>query len=237
MGFALIFQEHRKTPLNPFGGNGSSVVITRHPLFVSEDGRQQHIGAGALLSNADLIDLRHALDQGITSSGGWITDDLLYLSESGMAWYVPSAKRPMYFRLGGKSFRHTVIWPTLVMQYHTAKDFRIAACAGRGKPKPNTKLYHAPLFNVYADGRLCLGSASGAKTLDEKGRNAWNEAVFDSNFSHTNHSGLLRSSRSKEVTDRDYLRVIKEKARSGTPFLAKDMAPLGRQLKDWIIVP
>ena len=239
MGFALIFQSINTPSVVPDHSHSSAVVVTRHPVFVQEDGRAHSLGAGVRLSHSDLDAMRRMLGMDTARFGGWLDDDLLYLSDSLMVWHVPGQLRPMHFKPPGqkRSQQYLVRWPNLVMQFHSEMGFRIAAYAAQGKPGPNTRLYHAPLMNVYENTSLCLGSAQGGQGLTAKSRTVWNEAVFDSNFSHKNHDRLIRlkSSVKEDDINRAYLRFIRDKAVSGKPFYAKDMTPLGKTLDEWVM--
>ncbi|WP_419631571.1 hypothetical protein, partial [Thiolapillus sp.] len=239
MSFALIFQSVEKPDVTGHFHSTNALVVTRHPIFMADDGRAHSLGTGMQVCQDDLNAMRQMLGMDIPSYGGWLGDDLLYLSESLMVWHVPGQLRPMYFKPPGqkRSQQYLVRWPHLIMQYHTQKDFRIAAYAAQGKPCPSTRLYHAPLMNVYDNTTICLGSANGGDGLTAQARAIWNEAIFDSNFSHKNHDRLIRlkSTVKEKDINRAYLRFIRDKAATGKPFYAKDMTPLGKTLDEWIV--
>jgi len=237
--FALIFQTVTRrgllsTNLSYDSSRAHPLLVTHHPLH-DVDG-QKLIGAGRRLSTRDLSALRQLLDDAAPDGEGWIEDNLLYRSRNQMVWFVPGRIRPMHFKLQGlQPFSLDFHWPNLVFRYHTEQGFTLAAYAQPGRPTPNTLLYHAPLMNIYGDGRLCLGSATGSDELSADGRRAWEVAVFDSAFTHRNHDHLIRFGRTiPDDPDADYLGRVRQKARSGKPFFSREMVSLNQSLGNWI---
>ncbi len=232
--YALIFQHIDLNYLNS-GAGSAKVVVTRHPVFTQDDG-QRLLGAGRRVANRDLRSMRKSLDRAFTDGEGWLEDALLFRTGQEMAWFVPAQKRPIYFRVvGNKVFTYQIQWPTLVFRYHETHGFRIVACAGTHRPTPDRKLYHAPLWNIGDKGTLCLGSASGGNDLSAASRRQWEEAVFESAFSHSNHDRVIRYGRKKpENPDQAYLSFIRDKHRTGQPIFSREMVPFGMALGQWL---
>lgn len=101
-------------------------------------------------------------------------------------WYTKRMSVPLYFteRLGidsGLAFIPAMIWKVQRRQLY------VFALQSDSRPKSETKLFKAPFFNIYNDGKVCLG------TIDiEIERNicledfmaSWQEFFFNSRFSH-----------------------------------------------------
>lgn len=115
-----------------------------------------------------------------------------------------------------------VPWPDLVF---AATDNRIslAALATRGRPRLGTRIYHAPLFNVYESGAVCLGSAQVGEMLGTQSIPAFEDAIFGSLFSHGNFRGNLARSHDGGVTsDADHLRFWRALSRDHVPVFPTD---------------
>jgi PRTRC genetic system protein B len=58
------------------------------------------------------------------------------------------------------------------------------------KPKLNSKLYHAPMHNIYSNGNVCMGNAKifSSNEVSEMMKN-WEKAFFQSKFSHLQTQG------------------------------------------------
>jgi PRTRC genetic system protein B len=95
--------------------------------------------------------------------GGLISPHLLYgINKSGITavmWYRPAMKRSLNFssQLKIKSSVYVSVPPTLYLVKN--KDLYVFALMTDERPDLKTKIYKAPYFNIYEDGRVCLGTA------------------------------------------------------------------------------
>lgn len=101
-------------------------------------------------------------------------------------WYTKSQKRPLYFIEGlgipsGQGFVPAMVWQA------TKNSLRVFAVLSNRRPTEKTTLYYAPFFNIYEDGRVCMGSVSidikNSASVEEFTR-AWEDYFFNSYFSH-----------------------------------------------------
>lgn len=95
----------------------------------------------------------------------------------------------MWFVEAGTSV--SVKWPHLVF-IASEQNLRVFAVLGNKRPTPETKLYHAPLMNIFSDGRLCFGSAVRPDRITVDSIPEWSAAIFDSRFSHVNHQRTIK---------------------------------------------
>jgi len=76
--------------------------------------------------------------------------------------------------------------PALVWKA-TKKGLAVYAIKADTEITLDTPLYHAPFFNVYADGRVCMGNTQVNISKDcplEKFISLWQDAFYNSYFSH-----------------------------------------------------
>jgi PRTRC genetic system protein B len=101
-------------------------------------------------------------------------------------WYTKSQKRPLYFIDGLGIPSGTAYIPPMVWQADK-NSLRVFALLNNRRPTEKTLLYYAPFFNIYEDGRVCMGSVSidikNSASVKEFTR-AWEDYFFNSYFSH-----------------------------------------------------
>ena len=114
-----------------------------------------------------------------------------------IAWWTPVAVRPMFFRDGselasisGKLFPH----PALLFVVRGNVLYVRACCASR-RPGPDSKLAAAPYWNIGGDGAVCAGTMRTPKSLTVTSIAAWQQAFFQSEFTHPGCGGRLTKRR------------------------------------------
>lgn len=69
------------------------------------------------------------------------------------------------------------------------------AFKGQERPNQDTKLFQAPLFNVWGRGQVCWGSSARVSNDQVGDPKAWEKAFFESAFSHPNFTEKNRLTR------------------------------------------
>lgn len=156
----------------------SGCPINPHPLSVRE-----------AQSLAKALDTREQSGKAFLRPEGLLPANILHIDPSdngSVVWYTKAQKQQLYFTesLGIKS--GTVSLPALIWKA-TKKELRIFALQGKAKPKAAAPLCHAPFFNLYRKGTVCMGTVDvrirAAATLEEF-ITAWQGYFFGSYFSH-----------------------------------------------------
>ncbi|MBW8683506.1 prokaryotic E2 ligase family D protein [Chitinophaga rhizophila] len=103
-----------------------------------------------------------------------------------VTWYTKPKSVFMHFQQSSDIPSGKAKIPALVWKANQRKLSVFALKDGK-RPKENTELYHAPFFNVYSSGEVCMGTTS-LKTLAKKTllpfMQEWERLFFDSVFSH-----------------------------------------------------
>lgn len=174
------------------GYGDKDVILLKHDFRPADKGQGVEIGAGSPISIHDLIEELDSIKQMDSSASlddaGFVPKGVFYMTQSWIGWEVPA--RPALLRI--KRSEIMVPMPRLLM-FSNGADFRVCAVRHRAKLEPKTPVFHAPLLNVYSDGRVCWGSVQTPKTssvhqIDQK---AWESALFDSIGTHINHPHTL----------------------------------------------
>ncbi|WEA01762.1 PRTRC system protein B [Mucilaginibacter sp. SJ] len=161
--------------------------INAHPLSLTE-----------LTSLSKLFQATEELKGNFLKPKGLISPNVLFLdpqNDGFVVWYTPPMERELYFVEGlgipaGKAKLPALVWKA------SRESLHIYALKGKGKPNANTALYHAPFFNIYESGNVCMGTVQisiDRFTRLEDFINLWQEYFFNSYFSHTigNHQGAF----------------------------------------------
>ncbi|OIV40962.1 PRTRC system protein B [Flavobacterium johnsoniae] len=180
---ALVFYESKgldkEVYVEHFDMDKNGTPINAHPLTERE--------AGAL---AKALTTDKQKQTAFLNSCGILPTTILHINPSrdkgAVIWYTKSQKRPLYFIEGlGIPCGHGYV-PPMVWQA-TKNSLRVFALLSNSRPTEKTSLYYAPFFNIYEDGRVCMGSVSidikNSASMEQFTR-AWEDYFFNSYFSH-----------------------------------------------------
>ena len=127
----------------------------------------------------------------------YLPENVLSISPAHLAWWCQSQVREIYFaptelksgvkKLSGKKVRH----PSLVF-HATDQGLRVFALAKAERPTLATPLFVAPYWNVYAGGKMCQGNTRFPQGLLPESIQGFEEAFFDSLFTHSLVTPLTR---------------------------------------------
>lgn len=179
---ALVFYQtkeaHTETYVEYFDMDKNGHPFNAHPLTVREAER---------LSKA--LNTKKVSEKAFLTPKGIVPTTVLHYntSENGrVLWYTKAQERELFFvdKLGIPNAKAKV--PALLW-YANKQSLHLFALANGQRPKENTTLYHAPFFNVYENGDVCMGTVNVAiqKTASlEAFTTAWENYFFNSYFSH-----------------------------------------------------
>ena len=153
------------------------------------------LGAGQLLSTASSRELARQLGTGCPVE--FLPDHVVARTPDLLAWWTPAMVRPMFFRPGselegvsGKRFPH----PALLFVVSSTVLY-VRALFATKRPQPDTKLAAAPYWNLDSNGAVCAGTMRAPKSLTVTSIAAWQQAFFQSEFTHPGGGGRLTKRR------------------------------------------
>lgn len=177
-----------------YRSNDRSVYATvhdtmAHPTFEGATA----IGPGRPASKSALTEFALAVGEA-TAYQGMIPANLLYTAPNLIAWWTPACHRRVWFasqkaEIGNAAA--TIAHPPLVF-VATAGSWYIYALAQNQRPDAKTKLFKAPYFNVWEQGKICTGNVDLPAALDASAIDAYQDAFFNSRFTHPNDSRLVK---------------------------------------------
>ncbi|MDI5950316.1 PRTRC system protein B [Flavobacterium yafengii] len=152
--------------------------LNAHPLSVHES-----------TNLANTLDTSEELKRNFLKPSGLLPKNILYLNpdQNGYAiWHTPAQKVDLFFVEAlcipnGRASLPPLLWKA---SKNTLWIFAMDSDAGINEL---TILSHAPFFNLYQDGRVCMGTVSvniKADCLLEEFIALWQQYFFNSYFSH-----------------------------------------------------
>lgn len=224
---ALIVHEGRETEHNLIDYALTSHEITETPTGID-------LGPGRLLGTLDHQRLLDVLLHTQGDANAFLPPEVLSHGSAQLAWYVPGRPRRMWFRGAQRSKCLTVPWPTLAFRARQGR-LSIAALAQTRRPQASDPLFHAPLMNIFSDTGLCPGTANLPPGHGLADRTQFEAAVFDTAFSHVNHTHTLCSSPGGAVETTEHLRFWENLARKHAKrFPVRALVPLKQTLSQWL---
>ena len=170
-GFATPYIEY-------YDMDESGSPVNPHPLTVRE-----------AQSLAKALDTREQAGKAFLRPEGVLPANVLHLDPSdngSVVWYTTPQRQKLYFAESLGLDNGKVSLPALVWKA-TKKELQLFALNGKIKPKAETPLFHAPFFNLYQKGNVCIGNVNvaikSAASLEEF-ITAWQGYFFGSYFSH-----------------------------------------------------
>ncbi|MBT42548.1 MAG: hypothetical protein CMF12_08495 [Idiomarina sp.] len=174
---------------------------------------------------------------------GWISNRVLFDSPDKLIWSRPSGASTLWFRGGRDAEGVHVIYPRLVFCLNRKTKKLYCFAAAKKAPTKDTRLYVAPVMNVYQDGSLCQGTATLPSNLagaSDELLTACENTLFDSQFTHVNNPFTFKNTQGKDVSTAEHMnrwRTLSKENRAPTtkeltklPFTIKELAQRGVML-------
>lgn len=179
---ALVFYDSRERNsqlyVEHFDMDINGNTINAHPLTVKE--------AEEL---ATALQTEEEKNKAYLKPKGIIPTNILHINpvaKGSVLWYTKAQKRQLFFIDGlgipnGKANVPPMLWLA------TRNRLSVFALASDRRPSEKTPLHHAPFFNVYDKGNVCMGTINvdikNSASVEEF-TSAWEYYFFNSYFSH-----------------------------------------------------
>lgn len=220
-----------------FSGSGDmddTIFATRHSLNL--DAGRPTVGLGEAFTHSDLVSLLKLMEGKDLNEQALLPNTLLGISGRHLIWFVPSKMQRMWFtgNLNVPNDYYEMLWPNLIFLV-VDNRLSVCACAGNQRPDNQTKLFHAPLMNVYDSTAVCVGNAMVPSAADIDSMLAWEKIIYDTRFTHINDTLPLRNnSKTKKDKNAIYLDWVKTKSESKRAVVASELCPLNHTLETYL---
>lgn len=123
---------------------------------------------------------------GATNIGGYIPENVLSVGVDSLIWWRKPSPRRVFFNAEKIGERSEVIPHPGLVFVTRGIDWYVFAVKGDERPTPQSEIYQAPYFNVWQGGKICTGNVIVPKGNIPDTIRAWENAFFDSTFTHPN---------------------------------------------------
>lgn len=204
-------------------------VLWLHPITAGPD-KVPVLDAGRVLTRAEAAVLGDRLRRpDVTEDTAlFLPPTLLRATTTGLTWYRPAARARQHWRTPTGRVTLDAVLPSLL--FHVQEGvLAVAAFIGDERPTEHTRLFAAPLGNVYSDGIVCIGNCTLPSTWDPSTCKRWEAVLLDSNFSHINAATLRGNASTEEL-----IAFWQKRARYRTPPAERSLAPLNVTAGAWV---
>ena len=202
-------------------GDRQITAVTRHRV------NNGTLGLGEVINGDELAET--VLQSNVTDSTSQFTlmpENIILDNHKFLIWYTKRKVMPMWFRTN-RTFSVDVEWtPLLFIADKQSSSLRMLALANNSRPHLNTRLYYAPLMNIYHNHTLCQGTARLPEKVDSSCIDDCVATLTESVFTHVNHSDTLKSRTS--VTNEEHIAFWKNKAKNNDRVRASELEYAGR---------
>jgi PRTRC genetic system protein B len=200
--------------------NENGNPVNAHPLSAKET-------AGL----AELLQSTQELKNDYLKSSGLLPSKVLYINPQGSGfavWYTPPQETELFFieKLGipsGKAKIPAMVWKA------GKNSLSVYAIKAGKKPVSNTRLFHAPFFNIYDNGEVCMGTVNvkiDRNCCLEDFMAEWENYFFNSYFSH-----LLADS---SPVNGNIVQLWQEQVKTGSDFPVESLIKNNLTIQDLI---
>jgi len=173
-----------------YRGGGNGAFASLHQVKQAENGIP-YLTPGEALTTSFLRALAQGL--GAQVKPEILPDNVLARTPDMLVWWSRPQRRVMFFggtdeearKMNGLVFPH----PALVFNV-VGKDLFVRAVVTSSRPSPETRLKTAPYWNTDSRGLVCAGSMRVPESSDIASIPAWQDAYFQSQFTHA--AGAVR---------------------------------------------
>lgn len=177
---AIFIYKRKDVSDGAYCSDSPSFYLQQHD--VGFKGKEAALLAGKPVDSDRLKDICSLMLPGLRSDLRFLNSRVLASSWSSHGpdiWWVPPARRGIFFHASLKIPNGVIHWPGLVMAA-TDRELQVFAVKGKERPTEKTALFIAPFFNMRGSD-ICLGSAGiPVSASDYEG---WEKAFFKSAFS------------------------------------------------------
>lgn len=172
--------------------NGGMSFATIHPVTQNESNAPV-IGAGRPMDEKALKRIASELLSTLRIKSGILPSNVLSVGGSHIVWWSPPSRRTYFFNTRESEGSVNVgkrcgeaFTPGLVFVVRDG-SMSLFAVKGTVRPDANTPLFHAPLMNIYVDGKLCSGTMAKPQSTLGDSIGDWEKSFWEAAFSHPNH--------------------------------------------------
>jgi PRTRC genetic system protein B len=178
---------HVRSAIVLYENKNGGCIATEHDVLKRQN--RLSLGAGRFITASFA---KTVMQMFAGSDLSYVPPNIVGICSTAIAWYEPASVRRMYFRtvqdIGLNPFDGCELHQPPLVFVAGGRQLRVFALLEDRRPTLDTRLAHAPYFNVSGNHQVCLGSAQVPKTVRPEDTETWTRAFFASEFTHFNGS-------------------------------------------------
>jgi len=169
-------------------GHDQTVYVTTHKVCTvgPADAQSLQILPGTGVTPEGLISMFEHLTRSYSINTEILPEHVLSVSAEHLVWWVPAGKRRVFFRCAELGQRWGILPHPPLMFVVVKNSWYVFALDKNERPSGMTSMFHSPYFNVYDNHSICTGSADTPRKTSVTAIAEWENAFFDSEFTHPN---------------------------------------------------
>lgn len=184
----LIYTDDNKR--SHAGSGTQAVYATVNPVqnFGTDANPNFQIAAGRPVTREALVSMFKELAKNHSLNTDILPENVLSISADHMVWWLAAGERNVFFKNKELGTRAAKVPHPALMFAVVKGQWYIFALAKNERPTAETALHFAPYFNVYDSCAICIGSAQVPRGISANATAQWENAFFESEFTHINGS-------------------------------------------------
>lgn len=189
--------------------SGADKLVLRHAILMYEDTKSveksaafasfhevQDVGtterpnpqilSGTPLTQEALMQTVGSLADRYALNVDLLPESMLSFSPLHMIWWLPAGERRVFLNTAADGPQSAIVPHPPLLFAVVQKRWYVFSIKENTRPGKSTHLYHAPFFNMFDDDSVCTGTAKIPKSLLPSETTTWENAFFNSVFTHVN---------------------------------------------------
>lgn len=181
----LLYQGQRP---GSYSSTGTTLMATLHDI--ANEGTSKNprvvIQPGSPITKEALFSVLKSLGDKHAMSADLLPENLLSYSSMHQMWWRPAGMAQVFFDCKELGKRGAMVHHPALVFLVISGHYRLFAIKESKRPGAETALFHAPYFNVYDTGSVCMGSAARPSKLTPEHIKEMEDSFFNSSFTHVN---------------------------------------------------
>lgn len=171
-----------------YSSTGTTLMATLHQIanVGTRANPRVEIQPGSPITKEALFAVLKSLGDQHAMSADLLPENLLSYSSVHQMWWRPAGQTQVFFDCKELGKRGAMVpHPPLVFLV-IGNQYHVFALKDSKRPGADTALFHAPYFNVYDSGSVCMGSAAKPSKITPEHIKEMEDSFFNSSFTHVN---------------------------------------------------
>jgi PRTRC genetic system protein B len=141
---------------------------------------------GSPLCTDRVVKILHAMGVQAGLNVEILPEVVISISPRHLVWWKPAGRSRIWMNNQEIGKRSKIVPHPALLFMVVGKEFYVFALKENQRPTATTPLYYAPYFNIYDEGKICMGNVLLPEKITVTSIPALEKAFFESEFTHPN---------------------------------------------------